>query len=1085
VESESTIENVTQPADADYRRLLHLQDLIEHAAHLLPAQGPITAFVHHNTLHAFEHLPFEEAVLRGAQVFGCHPYLTEARYRQELARGRIRHEDIEEALIEDLGDAADELLGFLGTRFHLRQAMLAFPLLTGPTAELRWFVSETEALERFREETPAAVRERLIHDTRHWVMRDLRERPQDGESSDGRTRTRDLCRRLFDRFDAPHIERWSDATWEAFTLHLLWLICRDGCSTSHVPSTALRVPDSETDRNRQIGTRNLEPGTSRIRHRDWLLEASGEDSDQVVHDVLIRFCAAFLDQGLAHWPLPQREAGFFAAFTSYTNHRLGPPDRWLRPIRSEWKRLHRAGMTPLDAIHESLELLGVARGEEEEYLKQTLLALRGFASMIWQMETRGDRVACPAPPGSLVEFIAVRLILERLAIQFVARNTLGFRGALAELPAEAARRCRRRNGGGVDQRAFLVFQMAQLHGWSPQTLARLSFHQWRRLIAEIESFSGHDRRRVYHLAYERRHRMQTLDAIAAHAPTALRRFSRPVPSLAVEPNGEEGDAARSLSARRVAESAPHFQVICCIDEREESLRRHLEEVAPDCQTFGTAGFFAVAMYYRGAADAHYSPLCPVVIKPRHYVAESVALPAQQAERRRRIRRRAIGTVTHRLHLGSRTFAGGWLAAVLGSLASLPLVMRILFPRATAQLRRFVRGFVATPTQTHLQLERSQTEPGPNPGHVGYQVDEMVSIVERLLHDIGLTRDFARLVIVVGHGSSSMNNPHEAAHDCGACGGGRGGPNARAFAQMANDVRVRTLLAERGLSIPDKTWFVGAYHNSCDDSVAYYDLDRLPTAHESDWERLKAAMDETRRRSAHERCRRFESAPLDLDEEAALRHVEGRAEDLSQVRPEYGHATNALCFVGRREWSRGLFLDRRAFLQSYDPAQDDADHTILTRILQAVVPVCAGINLEYYFSVVDPTGYGCGTKLPHNITSLLGVMNGAASDLLPGLPWQMVEIHEPLRLLLVIETTPAALLRIMERDAAIARLIHGRWVQLAAIDPASGQIHLFQHGRFEKYCPASTRLPAVGSSVEWYRGWREHLSFAEIQGRPTS
>ncbi len=63
-----------------------------------------------------------------------------------------------------------------------------------------------------------------------------------------------------------------------------------------------------------------------------------------------------------------------------------------------------------------------------------------------------------------------------------------------------------------------------------------------------------------------------------------------------------------------------------------------------------------------------------------------------------------------------------------------------------------------------------------------------------------------------------------------------------------------------------------------------------------------------------------------------------------------------------------------------PAQDDEEFTILERILQAVIPVCAGINLEYYFSFVDPVGYGCGTKLPHNITSLIGVMNGAGSDL---------------------------------------------------------------------------------------------------------
>ena len=121
----------------------------------------------------------------------------------------------------------------------------------------------------------------------------------------------------------------------------------------------------------------------------------------------------------------------------------------------------------------------------------------------------------------------------------------------------------------------------------------------------------------------------------------------------------------------------------------------------------------------------------------------------------------------------------------------------------------------------------------------------------------------------------------------------------------------------------------------------------------------------------------------------------------------------------------LFLDRRAFLTSYDPTQDDERSSILERMLQAVIPVCAGINLEYYFSYVDPTGYGCGTKLPHNITSLLGVMDGAASDLRPGLPWQMVEIHEPVRLLFIIETTPEAMTRIIEDNDAIARLGEGR------------------------------------------------------------
>ncbi len=145
----------------------------------------------------------------------------------------------------------------------------------------------------------------------------------------------------------------------------------------------------------------------------------------------------------------------------------------------------------------------------------------------------------------------------------------------------------------------------------------------------------------------------------------------------------------------------------------------------------------------------------------------------------------------------------------------------------------------------------------------------------------------------------------------------------------------------------------------------------------------------------------------------------------------------------------------------------------------MIPVCAGINLEYYFSYVDPTGYGCGTKLPHNITSLVGVMNGAASDLLPGLPWQMVEIHEPVRLLFVIETTPDAMLEIIERNEGIARLVRGGWVQLATLDPASDDLHLYSNGRFVDYRPKNNELPAKPTSLDWYRGWRDHLGFASI------
>src|SRR5262249_45006366 len=151
-------------------------------------------------------------------------------------------------------------------------------------------------------------------------------------------------------------------------------------------------------------------------------------------------------------------------------------------------------------------------------------------------------------------------------------------------------------------------------------------------------------------------------------------------------------------------------------------------------------------------------------------------------------------------------------------------------------------------------------------------------------------------------------------------------------------------------------------------------------------------------------------------------------------PEWGHATNAVCVVGRRERTRGLFLDRRAFLVSYDPTRDDPEQSILARILAAAGPGGAGLSLGDYFCPGGPPGWGCGTKLPHNITALLGVMDGAASDLRTGLPWQMVEIHEPVRLLFVIETTPEAVLRIIGQNGAIGRLVHNCWVQLAVQDP---------------------------------------------------
>jgi hypothetical protein len=1022
-------------AASDHGRLEALEHAIEHAAHYLPAQGPITIFIHHNTLHAFEDCTFDEGVQRGAKLFGCEPYLPESRYREYLHRGRILPADIDAVLLDDLGDAADVLLGFMGTRFAFRRGMIHYPLQSAPAAELEWFIAETDALTRFRLDAPEDIRRRFIEETRHWILRDHRNGGHNRRRAPGgRLTLHDVLVELIDHFGRSSLDRWSDATWEQYALQALWQICERGVASVELPVAG-------------------EPRWVRL--RDPLLSATGQDVDQLVDEELIRFCSAFLDQGLSRWPLPAKDRGLWAAFSALYGERGTLRPAWLSDVSTEL--LRQAGLSPLASIDESLHVLGVAEEDRQKYIIETLLTLRGFAGMIQHLETRGDRVAHPVPAGSLTEYLAVRLVLERLALAHVSRAALGYTGRLDQL-AQAMPPVAEPPAAGIDQRAFQVFQLAQVLGWLPPALAQLAPHEWATLVREIDAFPSIQRRRILHAAYERRYRHQTLDAVALHA-------RRP--------------------AQRVA--LPMFQVVCCIDEREESFRRHLEELQPKSETFGAAGFFGVAIYYRGAADAHFVPLCPVVIRPQHWVVERVPSHLADDHRRRAETRRTLGAASHSVHLGSRSALGGAVVTGgLGVLASIPLVARVLFPRLTARLLRALAGrLVNPPPETVLEIERTDPAPGPEPGHVGYTVEEMAAIVERLLRDIGLTSGFARLVFILGHGSVSLNNPHESAHDCGACGGGRGGPNARAWARMANDARIRAALAAKGLSIPADTFFVGGYHNTCDESIEYFDLDSVPATHANDLAAAQRDLDEARRRNAHERCRRFESAPLSLTPEAALRHVEERAEDLAQVRPEYGHATNALCFVARRSRTRGLYTDRRAFLTSYDPTQDDAQHTILTRLLSAVVPVCGGISLEYYFSYVDNVGYGCGTKLPHNITSLLGVMDGAGSDLRTGLPWQMVEIHEPVRLLMVVETTPAALTEVMDRNPGIGKLCRNGWVQVATLDPHSPAIHVLRGDRFVPYKPETRNLPQAASSLDWYRGWRDHLGFAQINATGTS
>jgi hypothetical protein len=916
-----------------------LRQAVEHVAHALPMQGPIGVFVHHNTLHAFEDLPFEEAVIEAWHLFGAEPYMSEAAYRAELARGRIRLEDIDAVLDREPDDTVFPRL----SRHSLRRAMMTPGVREFDAATILWRAEQGDLAKDFRQ---AALRA------------------------------------LF-----------------------------DACLARTVIHEEEPAPPNPVD--------------------------------EIIHPWLIRLSSVFLDQGMSYWPMPLREKGFYASVRTLLARRGGIFPRYLTGLDEEFQRQEYFAFSATDAVLDYLDLLHFREADWENVLLAELLALPGWAGLMRRLEEDPNLGPHEPVPCSLMDYLAVRLTMVRVASRM---------GAAEAAPQESPLKTQEKRRLS---RAARIYDAARVVSLSADEINRLSNTEWTAFVSEVKACNGLERRRILHLAYERWHEREILRGLASH---------------------REYRGLSEVPAR------PAAQVFFCIDEREESMRRALEEVDAEMETFSSAGYFGVAVDYKGIDDPHGAALSPVVVKPQHAVLEQPMAEDSALLERRRLRRRLLGQMMQQSFLSSRTLVRGWLStSALGLLSAVPLIGNLLAPRRYAQLREWLnKAFLPQPrTELTLMRNTAQSQGAVTGLLTGFAPAEKTERVASVLGPAGLTRHFARVVVVLGHGSSSLNNPHESAHDCGACGGRRGGPNARLFAAMANRAEVRERLRERGIDIPADTCFIGGYHDTCNDEVELYDLDALPATHQADLERVRESLEKARVRDAHERARRFESCPADAQPAEALRHVEERSEHLAQPRPEYGHCTNAVCIVGRRSLTRGLFLDRRAFLASYDAGQDPDDQR-LAAVLAAVVPVCAGISLEYYFSFVDNDRYGCGTKLPHNVTGLVGVMDGHASDLRTGLPWQMVEIHEPVRILFVVETTPERLMKVVNASAALRQVVGNRWIRLATIDPGSGRVHVRRDSGFEEFDGPVERLPVALSSAEWYSGKLQHLPMAWIQ-----
>lgn len=481
--------------------------------------------------------------------------------------------------------------------------------------------------------------------------------------------------------------------------------------------------------------------------------------------------------------------------------------------------------------------------------------------------------------------------------------------------------------------------------------------------------------------------------------------------------------------QRDGASRPALQAAFCIDVRSEIFRRALETVWPEAETFGFAGFFGFPIEYVPIGHRRGGAQCPVLLRPAFTICEAVDDISSAEEARilelRLLRRRA---------------AKAWKAFKLSAVSSFAYVETVGLSFAVKLLSD---SFGLTRPAPDPNLDGLDPDVLPRIGPrleplrigdraTGLSPDQRLAMAEAVLKAMSMTEGFARLVLLAGHGSTTVNNPHGSGLDCGACGGHTGEANARVAAAVLNDAGVRSGLRAKSIVIPDDTWFLGALHDTTTDDVKIFDEGAAPSSHRAEIAALKERL-----AAAGEMARLERAALLGVEKGSATRRkVLARSRDWSQVRPEWGLAGNAAFIAARRARTAGADLGGRAFLHSYD-YEKDVDGKALELIMTAPMVVASWINLQYFGSTTNNRVFGAGNKTLHNVVGQIGVLEGNGGDLRTGLPLQSVHdgkrfVHEPLRLNVFIEAPEAAMDGVLEKNANVRALVENGWLHLHAL-----------------------------------------------------
>ncbi len=495
--------------------------------------------------------------------------------------------------------------------------------------------------------------------------------------------------------------------------------------------------------------------------------------------------------------------------------------------------------------------------------------------------------------------------------------------------------------------------------------------------------------------------------------------------------GYQRELSRRLAAAHTVSAAPaaiEVQAAFCIDVRSEPLRRALEAARPEVQTMGFAGFFGLPVAYTPLATNARRPQLPGLLAPGMEVGDVIvsADPARRGDDGARQRAASLARQTRFAMADQWLATSRWPGAAFSFVEAagwgyLGKLGRCLMPSRQARARDDLAGLPAR----YRAICRPQLP--------GLDVESKVALAARILHALGLERQFAPLVLLVGHGSQSTNNAHAAALDCGACCGQTGEVNARTLAQLLNEAAVRHGLARRGLPIPSTSVFVAALHNTTTDEIEGFDLDLLPKEARARWERLQSVFSYACHQVRRERAPRLRLDPR-ASPDALLGQLRRRANDGAQTRPEWGLAGNAALLIAPRHRSRGVPLEGRSFLHDYE-ASADADGSVLELLMTAPMLVAHWINWQYHASTCDPQRLGSGNKVLHNVVGgNLGIFEGNGGDLRIGLSRQSLHdgahwVHEPLRMTVVIDAPQASIGAVIGKHTAVRQLLDNGWLHL--------------------------------------------------------